>query len=83
MTQALGMRDVGDFGKCSLRLELAGRQFVTRAGATPDGRSKSSTSAQQIHPVRKFMPERIDPQSPREDNPHPQRDHYYLHSDLS
>ena len=62
----------GDFGKCSLRLELAGRQFVTRAGATPDRRSINQ-SAQQIHPVRKFMPERIDPQSPQEDNPHPRK----------
>jgi hypothetical protein len=26
------------------------------------------------HPVRKFMPERIDPQSPREDNPHPRKE---------
>jgi hypothetical protein len=33
-------------GKYSLRLELAGRQFVTRAGATPDRWSKLSTFAQ-------------------------------------
>jgi hypothetical protein len=26
------------------------------------------------HPVHKFMPERIDPQSPREDNPHPRKE---------
>jgi len=60
------------FGKCSLRLELAGRQFVTRARATPDRLSKSSS---KIHLVRKFMPERIDPQSPREDKiPHPRKE---------
>ena len=43
MTRALG--DVGDFGKCSLRLELAGRQFVTRAGSSrPTARQSQAHS---------------------------------------
>ena len=68
MTRALSWGDVrcNDFGKCSLRLELAGRQFVTRARANArlpvkSLRGKYIRAAGLIQRLRKFMAERIDP----------------------